>query len=185
MLISPSLGRAKENSLGGTGGIPAFITSWLVRKTTVLEQSVTAVSLNRTREWESSKGGRTPDPRHGSRKSLKKRETCYLCSATRFQNGDSKKHCIVVDNLPFPFHTRDNKHNKRWTCYILICRWVGNCSLCADGDWRSGRAPAFLVGAVCQIHPRAGCLYTVVCRRQHSLENILHVKVTFLSWRLF
>lgn len=80
MLISPSLGRAKENSLGGTGVIPSFIISWLVRKTTVLEQSLTAVSLNRTREWESSKGGWTPDPWHDSRKSLIKRKKLFNCT---------------------------------------------------------------------------------------------------------
>lgn len=77
MLISQSPGRAKENSLGGTGVTLPLVTSWLVRESTELEQSPTAVSPNWTREWDSSKGGWTPVPRQDSRKSLVEKKKLF------------------------------------------------------------------------------------------------------------
>lgn len=82
MLISESLGGVKENSLGATRAMASLATegigcwdwfgliSWLIRWSIAVEWSPTAVAPNWTREWESSKGGRTPTARQDRGKSL-------------------------------------------------------------------------------------------------------------------
>lgn len=84
MLIAPSLGGLKENSLGAAGAVAAASlaaealgwldgsepVSRLDRYSKAVEWSPIAVGPNLTREWESSSGGRTPTARHGRWKSL-------------------------------------------------------------------------------------------------------------------
>lgn len=82
MLICPSLGGLKENSLGAAGAavsLAAKALGWLDefgsvsrldRYSKAVEWSPIAVGPNFTNEWESSSGGRTPTARHGRWKSL-------------------------------------------------------------------------------------------------------------------
>lgn len=108
MLISQSPGRTKENSLGGTGASLPLVTSWLVRKSTVLEQSPTAVSPNWTREWDSSKGGWTPVPRQDSRKSLVEKKKLFRYTvALDLTMWTRIGITFFIFNLPFPFHARE------------------------------------------------------------------------------
>lgn len=94
MLICPSLGGLKENSLGAAGAavsLAAKALGWLDesgpvsrldRYSKAVEWSPIAVGPNLTSEWESSSGGRTPTARHGRWKSL----STSTSSGSRQQN---------------------------------------------------------------------------------------------------
>lgn len=154
MLICPSLGGLKENSLGAAASFAAKALGWLEesgpvsrldRYSKAVEWSPIAVGPNLTREWESSSGGRTPTARHGRWKSLS-------ASTSSVFTWAKTKHILVMIVSAWHLCAR--------TCLSRTCSRVEIGSLWPCWRWKSDLSSQSPVGAAFQNPRSAARQYT-------------------------